>query len=334
MPISHQVQQVVKRCQSVVVSGIIAPTDKHATERERPMMQQEMKSIVGEVEERDGLYVGRWRRPVNSAIHIVGSIHDDAMATRLGLRGGTVAGSIHLELFPPLLLKAFGPRWFERGNLSIYFLDPTTDREELRSVLAMPTSSEGDVQVEAWAERPDGRRIGEGTASVGEPGTPSALRSRDVSRYPPGDLRILAGMAAGDYFPEMPVEVTSALLESRLRVTTDHLPWYDGDSPWGGAIATPCNVVDVMRIAGDAYLSRARETGAVPLYGAIEISNVNGPVLAGRGYRNGGKIISLGQSPKTEYVWYDAYLDDTGGKRVAEMRMMYRFMKASSSVYQ
>jgi len=297
-------------------------------------MQREIQSITGEVEERDGLYLGQWRRPVNSAIHIVGSIHDDNMASQLGFRGGTVAGSIHFELFPPLMLKAFGPRWFERGNLSIYFLDPTTDREEVRAVVAVPPPGEGDAQIEAWAERPDGRRIGEGTASVGEPAALSALMSRDVSRYPPGELRILAGVAAGDRFPEMPVEVTPALLDSRLRVTTDRLPWYDGDSPWGGAIATPCNVVDIMRVACDTYLLNARQSDAVPLYGAIEISNVNGPVLAGWAYRNGGTIVSLGQSPKTEYIWYDAYLDDVDGKRIADMRMMYRFMKASSSVYQ
>ena len=44
---------------------------------------------------------------MNNARHVPGSLHDDATATRLGFRGGTVAGSIHLELFPPLLLKAF-----------------------------------------------------------------------------------------------------------------------------------------------------------------------------------------------------------------------------------
>jgi hypothetical protein len=96
---------------------------------------------------------------------------------------------------------------------------------------------------------------------------------------------------------------------------------------------TPCHIVDLMRAAGDAYLVSIQQAAAVPLYGAIEIRNVNGPVFAGRTYQSGGTIVSLGQSPKTEYLWYDAYIDEDG-KRVAEMRMMYRFMKASSSLYQ
>ena len=41
----------------------------------------------------------------------------------------------------------------------------------------------------------------------------------------------------------------------------------------------------------------------------------------------------MGQSPKTEYLWFETGLDDAGGRRVAEMRMLLRFMKASSSLY-
>jgi hypothetical protein len=296
-------------------------------------MPRDIEAITEEIEERDGLYLGHWRKPVNSAIHIVGSIHDDNMASKLGFRGGTVAGSIHFELFPPLMLRAFGPRWFERGSLSVYFLDPTVDREEVRAVVAVPLGGEKDVQVEAWAERPDGRRIGEGTASAGDPNAVSALKARDVSKYPPGELRILAKASAGDHFPELPVEITPTAMDSRLSVTTDPLPWYEGDSPWGESIVTPCHMIDVMRAAGDAYLVSIQQAAAVPLYGAIEIRNVNGPVFAGRTYRSGGTIVSLGQSPKTEYLWYDAYIDENG-KRIAEMRMMYRFMKASSSLYE
>ena len=34
-----------------------------------------------------------------------GSIHDDATASKLGFRGGTVAGDIHMNQFPPVLVK-------------------------------------------------------------------------------------------------------------------------------------------------------------------------------------------------------------------------------------
>ena len=93
-----------------------------------------------EIELRDHLFVGPLRRSVNNASKVAGSIHDDATATKLGFRGGTVAGSIHLELFPPLLLRAFGQRWFERGTISMYFLNATTDREAVRAFVKEPAA--------------------------------------------------------------------------------------------------------------------------------------------------------------------------------------------------
>ena len=67
-----------------------------------------------------------------------GSIHDDATATVLGFRGGTVAGSIHMDQFPPLLLEAFGQGWFETGSLSLYFRYATTDGEPRRRSQSAP----------------------------------------------------------------------------------------------------------------------------------------------------------------------------------------------------
>jgi hypothetical protein len=36
-----------------------------------------------------------------------GSIHDDETASKLGFRGGTVAGDVHMNQFPPVLQKRF-----------------------------------------------------------------------------------------------------------------------------------------------------------------------------------------------------------------------------------
>ena len=44
--------------------------------------------------------------------------------------------------------------------------------------------------------------------------------------------------------------------------------------------------------------------------------------------------MALGQSPKTEYMWFETALNEAAGKRIAEMRMLLRFMKASSPKYQ
>ena len=297
-------------------------------------MITETQRIIDQIEERDGLYIGRWRRPVNPGLHAKGSIHEDASAERLGFRGGLVAGSIHSEMFPPLLLKAFGQRWFEHGNLSLYFVEPTLDREEVRAIVAVPPAGASDVQVQVWAERPNGNRICEGTAAVGDPPEPSALLARDLDRFPPGELRILADASVGDQFPEVEVSVTQEEMDRRLEVTTDPLPWYRGDSPWEGAVATTNNLVVAMMQPCNAYLQGRRGAGVVGLFGAIELRNINGPVLVGKPYHAGGHLINLGQSAKTEYLWYEAYMDDQAACRTAEMRMMLRFMKASSPAYQ
>jgi len=51
------------------------------------------------------VWTSEFRKPRNSAAEVKGSIHDDATASKLGFRGGTVAGSIHMDQFVPGLLK-------------------------------------------------------------------------------------------------------------------------------------------------------------------------------------------------------------------------------------
>ena len=51
----------------------------------------------------EGVWSGPVRQPVNASLNEKGSIHDPERAKELGLRGGTVAGSIHMEQFPPVL---------------------------------------------------------------------------------------------------------------------------------------------------------------------------------------------------------------------------------------
>ena len=75
----------------------------------------------------------------------------------------------------------------------------------------------------------------------------------------------------------------------------------------------------------ELLISARAMKGALPLIG---------PLLAETTYRAGGTLLYVGDSPKTEYLWFDTWADDTSGRRVAEMRMQLRFMKASSKLYQ
>jgi len=274
---------------------------------------------------------GEYRESINAANHEGGGIHDDKTATKLGFRGGTVAGSIHLDLFPPVLLEAFGKDWFETGSLSMNFKNATVSKEPVRALV-----EPGIGQCRAWIERDDGMLVGEGTASVGAQSEPSALRAIDHGAHAALSPRILAGIAAGDEIPTSRHHVSPKrqleLLERGL--VTEPLDWYRGDSPWGGAVVCPQHMVHVLYTAAVAHISPivAKTGGGVGLFGAIELEQVNGPLLLDRDYDFGGRILAVGESPKTEYTWFEVIASDAGTP-ISRMLMQLRWMKASSPLY-
>jgi hypothetical protein len=304
-----------------------------------------------EITANDGVLVGPLREPRNLAANETGSIHDDKQAQRLGFRGGTVAGSIHMEQFPPLLGRAFGERWFETGSLSCYFRNATMDREPVRAFVELPFDvnlespavnlpggvggisfdppPSADAQVNVWMERDDGTLVLEGTASVGSPSEPSLLRQKLAEEREAGEQRILGHLAIGDVGEPVKVRLTAADVRARLDAITEPLEWYTGDSPWGGAIVEPGLLVHMM-----VQVQRriALPADAVGLYGAIEVRHMAGPVFMERDYEVSGDVLAVGQTPKTEYLWYETVMHE-GATKVASMLMMLRFMKASSPLW-
>lgn len=274
---------------------------------------------------------GGWRQPVNTAASMKGSLHDDEAAHKLGWRGGAVAGVIHLNLFPPLLIELFGERWFNLGSISLFYTYAITDREEVRAVIKVPPPGVSDVQVETWVETTDGHTVCKGTVAVGNPNELSYLKTLKLENAKPDELRILAGQKAGDELtPRDDVMVTQEEVNNALETITDPIDWFKGDSPWGGTIlplATMQGALNIGFIGGGDYEAAA-------FYGATELRNVDGPVKAGVPYRTTGKIACIGASPKTEYAWIDSCLEEKGtGRKVAEMRHMTRWLKASSPLY-
>jgi hypothetical protein len=282
----------------------------------------------------DDAITGPVRHPRNLSARAAGSIHDDTTATSLGFRGGTVAGSIHMDQFPPLLIEAFGSRWFESGSLSLYFRHATVDREPVLAALGRPPAGERDVQVPASVTTTDGTLVAEGTAAAGNPAEPSALRRRDLRPVDPAELRILRGLRPGDDLGNCQVAVDGE--RQRLVIgqnaMTEPLAWYTGNSPWGGPIAAPSTVVSLLYAD---LLAGLRETMGrhVGLFGAIEIRFLGGPVFLDRTYRVTGEIVEVSQTPKTEVLWFDSRALDDAGRPAAEMRMMLRQMKQSSPRY-
>lgn len=128
------------------------------------------------LEIKDGQIIGGWRRTVNSAIQVKGSIHDEAVAQKIGIRGGAVAGTNHLDVFVPLLLEAFGPRWFEKGTLSIFYTYMTTDREEVRAVIGLPPPG--------GQGRPGQRPVGDAKRADCRPGHGFSGRAEGTDLHP------------------------------------------------------------------------------------------------------------------------------------------------------
>ena len=267
-----------------------------------------------------------------SADEGAGSIHDDETAAELGFRGGTVAGDIHMNQFPPVLIKIFGNEWFERGNLSLSFKNATIDKEQVQ-VFVEPLAP-GETQVRVWMERDDGLLVCEGTAAVGDH-SKSELRTRDYRPCDPKELKILRrvkpGMSLGSY--DVIATTDKQFQRYDANLISDPLSWYRESSPWGDPVAAPCTILEFLWGSAMKGLGPLVED-STGLFGAMEIGYSNGPFLMGKRYKIESEVVCVGQSPKTEYVWYDATAKNEQGELVATLRIQSRAMKASSPLYE
>jgi hypothetical protein len=270
--------------------------------------------------------VGQFRAPVNSAAQSRGSIHDDATASKLGFKGGTVAGSIHMDQFVPLALKLYGEDWWKHGNMSFYFRQATVDRESVRA-LARP----GDPHARLWMENEAGALIAEGTASCRghDEGTAVENLMNSQTTAGGGALRILKNVKVGDEVTGLEVTIARAALDHRLENITEPLDLYQGER----ASVPPSMNVHLFRGSAQEKLYKT-DGPAVGLFGAIELQAMGGPVRAETPYLVRAKVLALSESPKTENVWYRAWAaNPETGEDVSSMLMYLRYMKGSSKLY-
>ena len=259
----------------------------------------------------DGKLVSDWQQPINRWAERPNSIHNDAVATKIGMRGGTIPGTVHLNHFVPLVQSAWGMKWYERGAVSMYYTFATTQREDVRAVMSEPPSGES-AKVDAYVETPAGKVVCKGSVSVGDPGVADYVASLQLENAPRSQLRILERMAPGMACAERDDVVVA---EGR------------GSGPYEGIVVLPT----AMYRALNAGFPRGTINRAVGFFGATEIRVVDGPVRVDAEYRRLGKVACVGASPRTEFAWVDSQLlDKSSGNVVAEMRHMTRWMKASS----
>ncbi|MGA8848275.1 MAG: hypothetical protein WB564_00400 [Dehalococcoidia bacterium] len=275
---------------------------------------------------KEGYICGEWRKAINAAAHMIDSIHDDAVGKKVGMRGGVVAGTMHLDLFPPITVKTFGQRWFEQGTISLYFTYALLHGEELRVVMQAPPKGDKDVQVETRLEARDGRIVARGTVSMGSPNEKPYLQTLELQSSPREELRILRELEVGWEMPLQDVSETKSALEKSLENSEDSVDWYSSKSPWGPAILPPSHTARLMQVRVPAK--------GVAFYGANELRYLGGPAKVGVLYQTKGKIIAVGVTSKTEYYWFESQLyEKASHKLVATMRHMTRYMKAGSPLY-
>jgi hypothetical protein len=270
------------------------------------------------------LLQGGFRSPRNMHAEAAGSIHNDAVASKLGFKGGTVPGSIHMDQFAPLLVQVFGETWFEKGNLSLYFTQATVDNEAVRCALA---ADAGRARLSMFNEAGD--LICEGTASLSIPDEESELARRMRMQEPVGEgrLRILGDVRVGDEHRDLAVRISREGLERGLETITEELTCYRAD-----------NVLPASQIVHLAHMTRPKvmekQKPAVGLFGALEVRELGGPLKAETDYLARTRILKLTESPRTENAWYDVTFQDaaTGGD-VGAVLYCLRFMKGSSPLW-
>ena len=89
--------------------------------------------------------------------------------------------------------------------------------------------------------------------------------------------------------------------------------------------ALPVNLaIDALR-AVEPYLVEL-PSGCVGLYGSVELQVFDGPIEAGMSYTCNGEVLCVGQTPRTETLWYSSELLREG-RPVARLLMMSRIMQ-------
>jgi hypothetical protein len=258
----------------------------------------------------EGLRQGAWVRPVNRWQGAENSIHNDAVARSVGMRGGTIPGTVHLNHFRPMMDELFGDRWLINGTISMYYTYATAHLEDVRAVIKAPPGRCWDLDAifPAWVETTDGKTVCKGTVSIGA--SPNYVRELPLESAPHGTTRIVAGVKPGTELKRIDALVIETGEDGVVR---------EPQSMYGALMSN--------------FLRGQITQPAVGFFGATEVALRNGPIRTNTPYVKTGRVVSVGVTDKTEFAWVDSELTDARGRLIAEMRHLTRWMKASSPLW-
>ncbi|HEY3800159.1 MAG TPA: hypothetical protein VGL58_17570 [Caulobacteraceae bacterium] len=260
----------------------------------------------------DTVRQGAWDHPALRGQGGENSIHNDEVAKRVGMRGATIPGVVHLRHFGPLLDELFGDRWLIDGAVSMYYTYATLSGEAVRGVIKAPDGRcwDRDASFPAWVETEDGKTAAKGTVSIGQGA--GYVRGLPLESAPEGANRIAATVKSGTELNR----IEGFMVE--------------GGADDDGILRDP----SVMyRALSTNFLRGHIAQPSVGFFGATEVTLRNGPIRTGTPYVKTGRIAAVGVTDKTEFVWVDSELTDERGKLIAEMRHMTRWMKVSSPLW-
>lgn len=256
---------------------------------------------------------GPWRKPFNMLLdqtydgHV--SLHDDAMAQKLGFKAGPIEGPTHFSQFAPLGEAIWGERFLREGCISTHFRNMVVEGEEVRAFIEREP---GEDHAKIWAQKRDGTEVLKGTASVGPQAPPSALDMRLGELGPLEQPVILRDLKVGQRTKRTAIRMDADQhmgdlypfsLTQKLAKITENSPWYSGDdNPWGRAII-PFEMVSVL-VQYTAREDRLPIKGpAIGLFADLEIRMIDGPLFVGEDYEIEREIVALSGSRRTESYW-------------------------------
>ncbi len=178
-------------------------------------------------------------RARNTAVESENKIHDDAVASQYGFRGGLVPGVVVYAYMTVPLVERFERAWLERGSMQVKFHHPFYEDDEVIVRGEVDASAE-PIKVTVTASRDDGAVCASGLATIDEDfmwlGEPR-LEFFPEKPLPPSASRCVAsretlvkGMVLGAVTERLDLADTSL-----LEIIGERLPIYFGPS----AVAHP-----------------------------------------------------------------------------------------------
>lgn len=258
------------------------------------------------------------------------SVHDEATAATMRLRGAPIEAPTHFSQFDPLAVAVWGQAWFERGCISGHFRTMVVEGEQVQASL----TTTGPASAVIEAHKADGTPVLTGTASIGPEHPETELEARRARQGDSGELFIVDQLEVGQRSTDAAPAVMAhderngklypfSLAEKLERITEPH-PWYTPaggkESPWGRAIV-PMEMISVLTNKSGGGLPV--RSPALGLFLDLEIRLVDGPLFVDQPYQILREVVGLSQSRRTESYWTRNTITDVDGTKTVAIVLLH-----------